>query len=575
VQPGQLASHYSDFAQRVHPDDHATVSAALNRHLKGGAPYDLEFRMRREDGEHIWVHVYGQAQFDDGVAVRMAGSLQDITHERQQQQALRRWEAKLRLLIENTPAAVAMFDKEMRYILTSRRWLQDYGLEGRDIIGMSHYDVFPEIRSMPRWVEIHQRALRGEKFDMHEDCWVRANGRQEWHQWALHPWFEGDEVQGLVLFTENITGRKQADAALRTSEAMVRAAMDKAPIGKALVQPNGAFLKVNPALCRMLGYSEEELLAADVQAITHPEDLAEDLANVRALLDGKVVSYQMEKRYLHRDGRVIWAELSVSLVRRANGEPDFFVSQIQDISERKAIDRIKDEFVSVISHEVCAPLTVIRESLNMIAAMRGVELPTPVRRLFEASRGSCDRLATLVNDIHDLDRIAAGRLPLEFRDESIAYIARQAVEAGEFHARKHDVNITLAPIDPAIIVYVDPGRLLQALTNLLSNAAKFSPPGSEVQVGAELHGDSVRLLVRDRGEGIPEEFRARIFGRFAQAGSRVAHQRAGTGLGLHLARELVEQMRGNIGFVTQVGAGSTFWVEFPIVSRAVPAAALC
>jgi signal transduction histidine kinase len=120
---------------------------------------------------------------------------------------------------------------------------------------------------------------------------------------------------------------------------------------------------------------------------------------------------------------------------------------------------------------------------------------------------------------------------------------------------------------------VDPARAVQALASLLSNAAKFSPPGSTIEVGAKSDGDAIRVTVRDRGEGIPEEFRARIFGRFAQAETGAG--RGGTGLGLHIARELVVQMRGEIGFVSQLGAGSTFWIEFPVVSRAVPAAALC
>jgi len=574
VEAAHTGTHYGDFASRLHPDDQAMVSTALKAHLSGRGPYDVEFRMQRADGEYVWVHVFGQAQFDaDGVAVRMAGSLQDITRERQQQQALKNSETRLRLLIANTPVAVAMFDSEMRYIVTSRRWLQDYGLEGRDIAGQSHYDVFPEVRVMPRFVEIHQRALRGEKFELQEDCWTRVNGAREWTQWAILPWLEGEEVRGFVLFTENITARKQAEAAQRTNDAMIRAAMDKAPIGKALVKPDGGFIKVNPALCRLLGYSAEELLATDFQALTHPEDLVADLANLRALLDGRIASYQMEKRYLHRDGRVIWAELSVSLVRRDDGEVDFLVSQIQDITDRKAVERIKNEFVSVVTQEVCAPLTVIRDSLDMISRMHEIDMPYTMKRMLAASTTSCERLTTLVNDIHDLDRLAAGRMQLEFRDASIAYLVREAVEACEFLARKHDVSFQLAAIDPSTVVYVDPARAVQALANLLSNAAKFSPPGSTIDVGAKSDGDAIRVTVRDRGEGIPEEFRARIFGRFAQAETGAG--RGGTGLGLHIARELVVQMRGEIGFVSQLGAGSTFWIEFPVVSRAVPAAALC
>src|SRR5690242_6620760 len=264
-----------------------------------------------------------------GHAERMAGSVQDITQKKLHQQTIARSESQMRLLVENTPAAVAMFDADMRYIMVSRRWLQDYRLEGHDILGLSHYDVFPEIRKMPQWIDIHRRALRGERFDSREDSWTRTDGSKEYIQWAIHPWIDATgRVGGIVMFTEVITARKLAEATLRTSEEMIRAAMDKAPIGKALVQPDGRFIKVNPALCQLLGYSEAELLANDFQSITHPEDLDADLDNRRALLDGRIVNYQMEKRYFHRDGRLIWAQLSVSAVRRATGECDFLVAQI-------------------------------------------------------------------------------------------------------------------------------------------------------------------------------------------------------------------------------------------------------
>jgi PAS domain S-box-containing protein len=185
------------------------------------------------------------------------------------------------------------------------------------------------------------------------------------------------------MFTEVITARKMAELALRSSEAMNRAAMDKAPIGKAVVLPDGHFMKVNPALCHLLGYSEQELLAKDFQSITYAEDRVTSTASMRALLDGRSPSYQLEKRYVHRDGRVIWAQLNMSLVRRPSGEAEFVVAQIQDISERKAIERINDELASVVSHELRAPLTSIRDALRGIAALRDMQMPDPARQLFD------------------------------------------------------------------------------------------------------------------------------------------------------------------------------------------------
>jgi signal transduction histidine kinase len=174
---------------------------------------------------------------------------------------------------------------------------------------------------------------------------------------------------------------------------------------------------------------------------------------------------------------------------------------------------------------------------------------------------------TLMDQIHHLEEVAAGQVNFDLRDESIADVVALAVEAGTPLAHEHEASIVVEPIDPGITVYVDPGRMVQALTNLLSNAAKFSPVGGEIHVGAELRDGSVRIHVRDQGEGIPEEFRSRIFGRFAQADTETARRKGGAGLGLRITRQLVERMHGSVGFTSLPGEGATFWLEFPVVAR--------
>jgi PAS domain S-box-containing protein len=565
--------HDNEFADRLHPDDKEATLAMLVGHIEGRNPYNVEYRLRRNDGHYVWIHAFGQARWDaEGKPVRMAGSVDDISEKKQQEQALKISAEQMRVLVENTPAAVAMLDRELRYMLMSRRWLQDYRLEGRQIIGERHYDVFPEIAAMPAWLDIHRRALGGEVFDMQEDSWVRADGRQEWIEWAIRPWIDHDgQVGGIVMFTEVITGRKRAEEALRASEETFRTAMENAPIGQALLLPDGRWLKVNPSLCRLLGYSEAELLANDFQSITHPDDLEQDLAALRKLLAGEIRTYQMEKRYYRKEGQVIRALLSVSLVRRENDEPHYLIAQIQDITERKEMERMKSEFISIVSHELRTPLTSIRGSLGLMLGALAKDLPEKVRRLVDIAYNNCERLVLLINDILDIDKIASGHMRFDLKDESLAAVTLQAVLANEGYARKFDACIELAPIDARISVKLDAARYVQVLSNLLSNAAKFSPPGGKIRVSASLAAERVRLCVRDQGSGIPEEFRTRIFGKFSQADSSTTRDKGGTGLGLHITQQLVEHMNGSIGFDTQVGQGTTFWVEFPLA--AAPSAA--
>jgi PAS domain-containing protein len=231
---------------------------------------------------------------------------------------------------------------------------------------------------MPNWIDIHQRALRGERFDMREDCWVRADGHREWNQWAIHPWHDGTgKVGGIVMFTEVITARKIAEAALRTSEAVNRAAMDKAPIGKAVVLPNGRFMKVNPAMCQLLGHSEQELMAMDFQALTHPDDVESNLANFHALLAGKAASFPIRETLpASRWPRDLGAAQLVAGAtsrwrggfRRRAGAGHHRAQGVRSHQQRPGHRR---------DQELREPLTSIREALHGIVQLPEAGCPRP------------------------------------------------------------------------------------------------------------------------------------------------------------------------------------------------------
>ena len=372
-------------------------------------------------------------------------------------------------------------------------------------------------------------------------------------------------LNGKMLRDE--AARREAVEALRTSEATFRGALQAASIGMALVKPNGHWLMVNPAVCELLGYEEKELLSNDFQSITHPDDLERDMQFVVQMLAGEIDSYRMEKRYFHRSGRVVWGLLSVSLARDSRGEPLYFVSQIQDITEQKEIERLKNEFISVVSHELRTPLTSIRGSLGLILGSMANAVPQNVKTLLDIAHNNCERLIPLINDILDIDKMAAGKMRFDVQEHSLARIVGIAIEEMRAYAEKLNVSLSPGPIDADVKLAVDETRLIQVLSNLLSNAAKFSPAGSEVFIGVQVSEACARIFVQDNGPGIPETFRARIFEKFSQADSSSTRRAGGTGLGLHITRQIVERMHGRIGFDTQVGQGTTFWVEFPLVSN--------
>ncbi|MBI3205874.1 MAG: PAS domain S-box protein [Myxococcales bacterium] len=239
----------------------------------------------------------------------------------------------LRQLVEHAPAAVALFDRQMRYIAHSRRYREDYGLGEQEVVGRCHYDVFPEIPE--RWREVHQRCLAGASDRCDEDPFERADGRVDWVRWEILPWTTEDGgVGGIILFSEVITARKAAEGALRESEERFRSTFEQAAVGIAHVAPDGTWLRVNQKLCSIVGYSREELAAKTFQDITHPDDLDLDLAFVGRVLSGELATYSMQKRYFRKTGETVWIHLTVSLVRKSDGEPDYFISVVEDISER-------------------------------------------------------------------------------------------------------------------------------------------------------------------------------------------------------------------------------------------------
>lgn len=525
-----------------------------------------EWTFVHADGQSFPVRLSVTSMNDiDGNIVGYLGVGEDITEVKKQQQELQAREAQMRLLIENTPAAIAMFDENMCYITTSKRWLKDYKLEEKLIIGKSHYEIFPEILKNTEWLDHHQRALKGEVFDTHEENWVRADGKQEWITWSLHPWYKSPGiVGGIIMFTEVITERKTAELALAKSEDTFRSAMEFASIGMALVSTEGRWLKVNKALSDMLGYSEQELLKTDFQTITHQEDIDTDLEYVEKMLSNEISFYEMEKRYIHSDGHTIWANLSVSLARNEDNTPRYFIAQIQDISERKEIERIKAEFISMVSHELRTPLTSIRGSLGLIEGTMAKDLPPKAAKLITLAHKNSERLILLINDILDMEKIASNKMRFDMQWENLGDIVRGSVEANQAYADKFKVSYLVENIQDEIFVNVDEQRLAQVLTNLLSNAAKFSAENSTVTISVETHDGNVRVSVKDTGSGIPEEFRSRIFEKFSQADSSATRQKGGTGLGLHISKQLMEHMSGDIGFESTMGEGTTFWFSLPV-----------
>jgi signal transduction histidine kinase/integral membrane sensor domain MASE1 len=241
---------------------------------------------------------------------------------------------------------------------------------------------------------------------------------------------------------------------------------------------------------------------------------------------------------------------------------------MRDVTDTKVVERLKAEFVATVSHELRTPITSIRGSLGLISGGVAGPLSEKVRSLVDIALRNSDRLAHLINDLLDIEKMESGKMQFEFQRQPLAALIEQAVEANQGYAQSHNVRFALRRPAPEAMVRVDSFRLLQVMSNLLSNAAKFSPRGSTVDIAIDaLNESQVRVLVTDRGPGIPEDFRARMFQKFSQADSADNRAKSGTGLGLAICKSIVEQMGGSIGYETEAGKGTTFYFDLPLMSN--------
>ena len=358
---------------------------------------------------------------------------------------------------------------------------------------------------------------------------------------------------------------RQSKHDLRLSEERLSLALKGSNDGLWDLDLEAGSMFASPRAWEMLGYRPNEL-TCDLklwERLTVAEDLAQQKARLAQTMLSNVDHFTTELRLQHKHGHVVPVLLRGHIQRDPQGMAQRISGTLMDLTERKRVEQMKNDFVSTVSHELRTPLTSISGALGLIVGGALGAAPPAMQQMLEIAYRNSLRLGHLINDLLDMEKIAAGKMSFELREHSLGDLLEESLASNQALCEQHGVCCTLEhPTD--VLVWVDGLRLQQVLGNFLSNAVKFTPEGGEIRLHSSLRGTKVRISVTDQGPGIPEAFRSRVFEKFAQADASDSRQKSGTGLGLAITKELIERMGGTVGFDCVPGQGTTFWCELPI-----------
>ena len=469
----------------------------------------------------------------------------------------------LRGALTGSGLAAWVWDLPADTVKLSESWLEMLGeppreitVQRRELAALVHPDDVPRLLSVldsvrrgrtPAYDIEHRVRVAGGEYR-----WIESRGKVTSVDAAGRPL----RVTGT---NADITARRRAEEMLAARELQLRQVSDSVPAMIVELDAGDRIRYCNDRYAAHFGKSAESLIGQGIAGAADPgalERFAEHRDRIRA---GQPVAYE---RVQVLPGRPE-AQLHVQVVPRMERGREYAgcYVMIEDVTERRRLEKMKEDFIRTVSHELRTPLKSIGASLDRIAAGGSA---AEIEALVATARTSCERLVRLVNDILDYQRLRAGhRLPGGKTKIDIAAPVRDAVAASESLAREGGVDLRLAEPAAPILIAADPDRVVQLVTNLVANALKHSAKGDPVDIAIERSNKGARVSVRDRGPGVPAEFQAQLFQQFAHGHAADGKQRPGTGLGLAICKALAEQMNGRVGFDQPDGAGAKFWFELP------------
>ena len=541
---------------------------AIRRAIEFGEPYEQEWLVTTAKGDKRWVNSVGKAKTKHGRTISLSGSFQDITKRKLAELDLQASNKFNQTLLKTIPFGMDIVDEKGNILYLSEGLAQRFG---ENMLGKKCWELYRDDQKQCCHCPLHAGIKPG-LTEIYESHGILGGKIFEISHTGMI--FNGQKAM-LEVFID-ITDRKKAEEALIVSEDKFKYIFDNSLVGKSLTLPTGE-IEVNKAFCDMVGYSPEELKNKKWEHISHPDDL--DLTNeaIRSILSYEIDSARFTKRFIHKDGSVVWVDLSSSLRRDKEGTPLYFMTSMVNISERirteqeliiakehaEESDRIKSAFLANLSHEIRTPMNGILGFIELlkIPNLGGDEKELYIGLIEQGGK----RLLNLMNDLINISRIDAGEKfkSLTFCDiyKKFEYMSDLFGDAAK---QKGLVLLSANKLAPdQYMIKTDVQKLDTILTNLVTNAIKFTKNGS-IEFGCEKLEQCYQFFVRDTGIGIDPKLRDIIFDRFRQGSDSFTRLYEGAGLGLSISKAYVEMLGGRIWVESEFGNGSTFYFTLPI-----------
>ena len=566
---GEFGATHEAFLNCVHPDDRAYVSTKIDEAQYSGQPYDIDHRIVQPGGSVRIVRERAEVTFGpDGEPLRMVGTVHDVTERRDSERRLREAHQMNEATLKALPDLMFEIDAEGRFYGYNASSPESLYVQPDMFIGRTVEEILP-----PEPARIIMDALREavETGSHSGACYsMDLPGGVKWFELSIAA--KGDRESPdarYVALARDITARREMEEKLRESEECLRRFVSSVTDVIYRYDPSlNRYDFISPSFAQQTGYSIEEIEADPsgfARRIIHPDDIAGVNAKVdeHIRLGEGAALVTTEYRVVRSDGRVIWVSDRKDIEFTEDGEVYRVNGVVRDISQKRRLEQMKDEFVSTVSHELRTPLTSIHAAIGLLVREMSGDFKSQFGELVEIANRNSARLVRLIDDLLDVQKIESGRMDFHFEPLALKPLVKQSIEDNRTFAEQFDVEFVLDDQMPEVQVHGDGGRLMQVMTNLLSNAAKYSPPDASVEISVIRSDEHVRVAVRDHGPGISEDFRDRIFQKFTQADSSVRREKGGTGLGLNIAKSIVERHGGSIGFETEMNIGTTFYFELP------------